>query len=124
MMKRLSLMLATLAWLVTGQVSPAWAYWMEGNTLVEDCLSDDATNRVACLSYIIGVADIISVISNLDVSGFAAVCFPPGAVTAGVTADQLRRVVVKYLKAHPEETHEPAVLLVTVALREAFPCQA
>ncbi len=120
MMKRLSLMLATLTWLVAGQVSPAWAaYWIKGNAFVDHCLSDDARSEAYCFAYVAGVADMVGSISVPMVSGFTAVCFPDET-----TLGQLNRVVVKYLKAHPEETHEPAVVLVTVALREAFPCQS
>ena len=119
MMKRLSLMLATLTWLVAGQVSPAWAaYWIKGNVLVDHCLSDDSRAEAYCLAYVMGVADMVGSISDRMVSGFDAVCFPNET-----TVGQLHRVVVKYLEAHPEETHQPAVILVTVALREAFPCQ-
>ena len=42
----------------------------------------------------------------------------PEAVTRG----QTELVIVKYLKAHPEQLHNPAVMLVYSALAEAFPC--
>ena len=120
MVKRLSVMLATLAWLVTGQVSPAWPQWLGGNEFVETCLSDGSGEHLSCLLYIIGVADMISGLSNMEpvIPNYAPTCFPDGTTTG-----QLHRIVVKYLKAHPEETHTPAVVLVMVALREAFPCQ-
>jgi len=38
------------------------------------------------------------------------------------TTGQFIRVVVKYLKEHPERLHEQDMGLATVALRDAFPC--
>ncbi len=55
----------------------------------------------------------------LETTGFVPVCIPTERVSLG----QLGRVVVKYLKDHPEEEHDAAVVLVVVALREAFPCE-
>ena len=43
------------------------------------------------------------------------------AVGAGVTVNQTCHVVGRYLDAHPERWHEPAVILVVDALNEAFP---
>jgi hypothetical protein len=50
---------------------------------------------------------------------FAATCFPDGAPVA-----QLARVLVKWLRDHPEKLHEPKSLLVMEAFRDAFPCQS
>ncbi len=36
---------------------------------------------------------------------------------------QLARVLVKWLRDHPERLHEPKVILTTAALRDAFLCQ-
>jgi hypothetical protein len=40
-----------------------------------------------------------------------------------VKQEQMIKVVVKYLKDHPEEHHKPAGLLVIFALSRAFPPQ-
>jgi hypothetical protein len=119
MTKKLALILAAMTWLVAGHATPAWSLWMEGNALVEDCTSDNDWDVLVCSSYVIGVADMIEVNSSLEISGFSPICIPTTRVTGG----QLRRVVVNYLNAHPEETHMAAVVLVIAALREAFPCQ-
>ena len=103
--------------LVTGQVSPAWPIWKEGHALVQDCLSDNPGDQIDCLNYVAGVADMVDVMP--ETAGLAPVCIPPEGVTVG----QMGRVVVKYLKNHPEEEHDAAVVLVVVALREAFPCE-
>ena len=119
MMKRLSLMFAALTWLVTGQASPAGAVWMNGKAFVEDCLSEDVARKLACVSYITGAADMISVYAVVNPGGGTpAVCIP-----AETTVGKLQDVVVNHLKANPEETHSAAVVQVTLALHEAFPCQ-
>ena len=119
MMKRLSLMFATLAWLVAGQVSPTWAGVLTGNSLTEFCLSGETSGRQACTLYVQGVADTVAVGSQGGVAPFKFICIPDE-----VTGSQLHRVVVKFLEAHPESTHGYAIALVLIALRGAFPCQS
>jgi hypothetical protein len=41
----------------------------------------------------------------------------------GVTAQQLRDIVVQYLYTHPADRHERANYLVVRALQAAFPCR-
>jgi len=40
-----------------------------------------------------------------------------------VSVAQSGRVLVKWLRGHPERLHEPRSILVAAALKEAFPCQ-
>ena len=47
------------------------------------------------------------------------VCWPKLELTTG----QLVQVVVKYLKEHPADLHEEALLLTIRAFEEAFPCR-
>ena len=117
-MKRLSLLLATLAWLVTGHVTSASAWWVEGHQLVEWCRSDDAGQKVLCIGYVLGVADVLDTFSTVGALGLTPVCIDQ----TGVSPGQLERIVMKYLDTHPEETHRPAMNLVTIALHDVFPC--
>ena len=41
----------------------------------------------------------------------------------GGRPDQLRRVIVKYLRDHPENRFDSADILVGLALTESFPCK-
>jgi len=41
----------------------------------------------------------------------------------GVTAAQVSDIVAKYLEEHPEIRHKAGYLLVTEALKKAFPCK-
>ena len=51
--------------------------------------------------------------------GKALFCLP-----RGINNGQAARVVVKYLKDHPEELHQPAVVLAITAFKDAYPCQS
>lgn len=50
---------------------------------------------------------------------FTKTCIPEEAPIA-----QLARVIVKWLRDHPEKLHEPKSMLVMEALQEDFPCSA
>ena len=45
------------------------------------------------------------------------ICYPEG-----VENGQLIRLVLKYIRDHPEQAHEPAAVLVVKAELNAFPC--
>ena len=62
------------------------------------------------IGYLDGIADAAV--------GLGYTCYP-----TGVTQAQLREVVMKYLRDHPERLNDPAPLLVLNGLLEAFPCK-
>ena len=71
----------------------------------------------ACTHYIMGISDYQETLlgwSYLDEPHF---CTPDSG-----SADQLVKVVTKYLNEHPEDLHLHAGSLVANALHEAFPC--
>ena len=105
------------------QVSPAEAVWKKGNLLVDECVSESDFNEIMCYGYIIGIADVVSVMAQMAESKRVwrpDVCFPD---IPSISDAQLKRVVVKYLKKHPEKAHNKAVILVIGAIEEAFPCE-
>ena len=112
-MKRLMFLVA-----VAMVISPAQAYWMKGSDLVEMCQKIEPDD-FPCTTYVVGVADMVIAVP-ISKSGFAAVCFGDLTMQSG---GYLKRIVVEYLISHPEETHKPAVLLVTSALKETFRCE-
>jgi hypothetical protein len=89
--------------------------FVDGNKLFEECQSGDDPDSERwvkgslCLGYIVGVADA------LDGSSF---CLAPN----GVRAKQVVDVVNLYVRDHPEQRHHDASSLVTIALKEKFPC--
>lgn len=72
----------------------------------------DLTGRFVAMravGYVDGIADAAA--------GLGFTCYPEGDVKG-----QIREVVMKYLRDHPDRLHDPAPLLVLNGLFEAFPC--
>lgn len=65
---------------------------------------------VRAAGYVDGIAD--------GAVGLGYACYP-----AGVARAEIREVVMKYLRDHPERLGDPASLLVLNALFEAYPCK-
>lgn len=49
------------------------------------------------------------------------VCFPSEGT---VTTEQSTRIVLKYIREHPEKAHERTATLVVLAMKNSFPCAA
>lgn len=98
--------------------SPASADFLSGNDLYSKCTTS-IMNDVQCMGYVEGVSDAVALETSIggDLFGWTA-CIP-----AEATASQVRDVVVKYLKSHPELRHLGAPSLVASAIGEAFPCR-
>jgi hypothetical protein len=95
----------------------------DGNELLENCT--DALRHVEneyrftgtdcvfhygwCVGYMRGWVD--------GTMGGATLCVPQK-----VTALQLVRIIVKYLRDHPQTLHHSRDTLITTALQEAYPC--
>jgi hypothetical protein len=89
--------------------SSAQAQYQNGNNLYSDLTSKTTVEQMFALGYIIGVTD--SFIRR-------EVC-PPTDVVQG----QLMEVVTNYLASRPQIRHQPADLLVVLALRQHWPCR-
>ena len=90
------------------------AHFLYGNELLADCESDSALSKEHCLGYIVGVHDGSNLITsrmNKDLNY---------CLSSNVTTDQIKKIVVKYLKDYPERLHWKASNLVHNALSEAF----
>ena len=70
-----------------------------------------------CIGYMQGIRDTTALYQGKNLSPLL-VCFPE----AGISNGQATRIVVKYLKNHPEKLHLPAISLAFSAFIEAFPC--
>jgi hypothetical protein len=95
---------------------PACANFLDGNELRNRCESDrpDAVNT--CLGYLTGVADAEDAAPSWKMQK-SLFCVP-----RGVDALQLRRVVLDYFTAHPEEVDLNAAIVVGNAFLDVFPC--
>jgi hypothetical protein len=90
---------------------------MTGNDLLESCGSAGHFGQAFCLGYVAGVTDL---------DGPDGSAFPErrrSCVAENVSNGQVRDVVVKYLKDHPEERHIQASILIVKAMAQAFPCK-
>jgi|HubBroStandDraft_2_1064218.scaffolds.fasta_scaffold48379_5 hypothetical protein len=96
-----------------------------GNDLLRHCEHSDASSSARCMGYIVGAVDMIGGLqSSSDRSGdemwrFRSVCFPKQ-----MDVNQVTDVVVKFLKENPEKRHQPASMLITIALIKAWGCPA
>jgi hypothetical protein len=72
----------------------------------------------ACVTYVGGLADGIAMFADKG-SVQEMYCSP-----SGVTHGQTVRLLVKYIKDHPEKSQETTRLLMLEALVAAFPCPA
>jgi len=105
--------LVTIAALAMLLGSPTSYAYTTGNKLVEHCKDKDAYfGSGFCHGYIAGVGSMLTWASEIN-----RICIPDG-----VTGGQVVSIVRKYLKENPESLHESGDLLVTIALRKAFPC--
>jgi len=112
----------------------SWCAWGQGTDrraedLLKDCAINDTNHpsaeAIGCLAYVGGfVAGIAHVQLIYTVAGdkppmvpVKVICLP----SEGISGDQARKIVVKYLEEHPEELHKPAQDEIFVALWKAFP---
>jgi hypothetical protein len=85
----------------------AYAEPKTGNELLSQCLAQDAMS-VVCVAYVRGVVDTMQIIGGM--------CIPD------VVIGQVRDVGIRYLIAHPESRQRAAMLLLSAAIKEAWPC--
>jgi hypothetical protein len=103
--------------LLSASAHPQRVSTTTGNDLLESCESRDF-KQAFCLGYITGVTDF---------DGMDGAAFPErrrSCIPENVSNGQVRDVVVKYLKDHPEERHLLAAVLIVEAASKAFPCKA
>lgn len=77
----------------------------------------EAVKGGLCLGFMHGITDLNQVY-KYKADNDPLFCFPKDG-----TNTQAARVVVKYLKDHPEKLHEHMTLLTVLAFKEAFPCK-
>ena len=90
--------------------------FQSGNSLSEYCTN---SSELYCLGFVAAIVDAHSTLVGSDLMN--PLFCTPKEVTE-VTVGQMQKIVVKYLKDHPETLHLTASSLVFKALTEAFPC--
>jgi hypothetical protein len=105
--------------------------FVSGNELLKQCQAtlnreanpqvsrDEQDDSLLCVAYIDGAMDTQGQTLELhpDLKTFRY-CLPDN-----VPLIQSVRVIVKFLKEHPEKLHMRASLLISVALVDVFPCK-
>jgi hypothetical protein len=83
----------------------------------------DAMKLMTCVGYVAGAADGIQAeVGFLDLRG-SKVLHLPFCLGDHVQRGDLVKIVLRYVKYHPETNHLPTAALALAAFREAFPCQ-
>ncbi|HUW38609.1 MAG TPA: Rap1a/Tai family immunity protein [Rhodocyclaceae bacterium] len=99
-----------------------------GNALLEDCTSAERLvdhqpsshfEATYCLAFIEGVRNTMIVLDWALAPGMRT-CWPG---PKGISNGQAMRIVLKYLRQHPEKLQLPKVELAIAALHEAYPCR-
>jgi hypothetical protein len=91
-----------------------------GNTLLNTCTADPTTapaKVLECATYMVAVAGTMIVWQTVAPDS-AQFCVPEEA-----TAEQLRDIAVKWLRANPAGRHLNGAITVTLAFKEAWPTQ-
>lgn len=107
--------------LAQAQVPPAEAanttfMFENGETLLAKCENKAPEYALACTAYIVGAVDGIK--KDIFLGRAPDNCWP-----AQMAAEQVRGIVIKYLKTYKDQRHFPASLIVSVALNDAFACK-
>ena len=89
--------------------------FQDGEDLLANCASGDAVARSTCRSYITGSVDTIQLTQRLTL----ACLFMP---QDHLTEEQVVKIVVDYLGAHPDEASFSGARTVIAAMATAYPC--
>jgi hypothetical protein len=108
-----------LVWLLSLPQAPAP---LNGSELLRKCgapASTPSEDAFYCLGYFGGFVEGFDIAHALYATKYTPLyCLPTGA-----DADQIRRVVIKWLEANPEKLHERRDRLTFAALATSFPCK-
>jgi hypothetical protein len=93
---------------------------LSGTDLYRSCMAKNKSlGDLLCIAYVHGFLD--GIVSGHGIGKNAPTLYCPPE--EGVSVDQGRLIVEKYLREHPEQLHEQAGIQVTSAMIEAFRCR-
>ena len=123
-MKKLALKFVVASLFMVFSTIAAGMHFSDGNQLQEVCNEAitfpfikgeaDVFTAGTCLGYLRATNDMYEIMAK---DSERTICIPPG-----ISGKQLIRIVVKYLREHPERLQNIASLLVFEAFQESFPC--
>jgi hypothetical protein len=119
-MHRLLILLTVLVVLYTPSKASA-----SGNWLLNICESNNPTNLGMCIGFIAGAAHGMEFggISVADPAKRRSPTYPMYCIPESVTNVQLRDIVIRFLRQHPEQRHVWYIQLVADAMWASFPCR-
>lgn len=82
--------------------------------------AEDSMLAGFCMGYLYGITGV-NVLYQVSLPSKDSLFFC--SPKEGISTAQAVRVVVNYLRAHPEELHKQAMVLTLDALGKAFPCR-
>ena len=107
-MRPIGLLVLTCS-LLTSFPTSSRAYFDTANDLYALCRSSENIHRAVCTATISGAVDMMQ--------AWGWEC-----QVAGVTREQLKDVVTKYLVENPEIRNDPAVIGIALAMQRSFGC--
>ncbi|KSV95391.1 hypothetical protein N184_00160 [Sinorhizobium sp. GL28] len=99
--------------MLTTLPSISLAEFIDGNEIYKRC---EGPNAVSVATYAMGVADTYDLLVRYEKTT------PFFCIPLQVSARQLKDVMCRYLREHPENRQQGAAGLGAVAFREAWPC--
>ena len=115
------------SWCMLSALSPSYASAQDrpvtGDQWLHICdgTSLGAAGEFACLSYLAGYIEFAGTMIGSGFSRRELQDTILGCMPDNIRIEQLRLVVIKYLREHPERLHLSFSQLVAEALRQAFP---
>jgi hypothetical protein len=100
-----------------------WVF-VTGNTLLEECRSNDDGVKLGCLRYITGVMDLIGSeqSSQLTPDGRSAWQYHFACMPELATALQVRDLIVRDLEILPETRDRSAASLIVISVLKVWRC--
>jgi hypothetical protein len=86
--------------------------------------SSDLESVVNCSLYLVGFVQAVQFENSAFTFVMTGQKHPlPFCLPAGVENAQMVRIVLKYIREHPAEAHEPTPKLVMFVLHQSYPCR-
>jgi hypothetical protein len=108
-------MIAAFLLQATAASSPSNLGFLSAQALADRCNTASAADISYCYAFITGIHDTMRAYEAwLNLKEFCP--------SVGITQGELRRAVLGYLSAYPENSQGQAASLVVVALKTSYPC--
>lgn len=127
-----AMVLAMLLSVMTNAQSATETLEVSGNAFVRQCSAvgkehdlstSDKANQMTCAAYVSGFAEGVAFVTDSVQSKVGQQVPPVYCPGEGIEAGQLVKIVLKYIREHPEAAHLRTFILVGRSFQKAFPCR-